>query len=297
MRADESLTPVQRDTQLKRLEGLATILAQIATREPSLFSLLQEDAEISDATRRLEREMQIQAGLEPEPEPEPSATPFSGVTRERTALPQSVVQAQLANPFLVPDFSQAAPRVLGRLAGWELIEPLLNSFEQAAAGAAASMELPEPRPMLLPPGVDLMSHQAKLLASAAEGHRTFLLADEPGLGKTAQALLAAQVAGAYPLLCIVPNVVKTNWAREAADVDPAAARSRSSTVTAATSTGSPTSWWSTTRCSTGTSAGWASTASAAWSSTRRTTSRTRSRSARRTSSRSPTGSGSASRGR
>ncbi len=216
VRADESLTPVQRDTQLKRLEGLATILAQIATREPSLFALLQEDAEVSDATRRLEREMQIQAGLEPEPEPEPSATPFSGNTRERTALPQSVVQAQLANPFLVPDFSQAAPRVHGRLAGWELIEPLLNSFEQAAAGAPASMELPEPRPMLLPPGVDLMSHQAKLLASAAEGHRTYLLADEPGLGKTAQALLAAQVAGAYPLLCIVPNVVKTNWAREAA---------------------------------------------------------------------------------
>ncbi len=29
-------------------------------------------------------------------------------------------------------------------------------------------------------------------------------------------MLAAQVAGAYPLLCIVPNVVKTNWAREAA---------------------------------------------------------------------------------
>ncbi|MFZ2016889.1 MAG: DEAD/DEAH box helicase [Nocardioides sp.] len=216
VRADESLTPVQRDTQLKRLEGLATILAQIATREPSLFALLQEDAEVSDATRRLEREMQIQAGLEPEPEPEPSATPFSGNTRERTALPQSVVQAQLANPFLVPDFSQAAPRVQGRLAGWELIEPLLNSFEQAAAGAPASMELPDPRPMLLPPGVDLMSHQAKLLASAAEGHRTYLLADEPGLGKTAQALLAAQVAGAYPLLCIVPNVVKTNWAREAA---------------------------------------------------------------------------------
>ena len=46
------------------------------------------------------------------------------------------------------------------------------------------------------------------------GHRTFLLADEPGLGKTAQALLAAQAADAYPLLVVVPNVVKTNWARE-----------------------------------------------------------------------------------
>jgi hypothetical protein len=109
--------PAQRDIQLKRLEGLATILAQIATREPSLFSLLQDDAEVSDATRRLEREMQVQAGLEPEPEPEPASTPFSQTIRERTALPQSVVQAQLANPFLVPDFSQTTPRVLGRLAG------------------------------------------------------------------------------------------------------------------------------------------------------------------------------------
>jgi hypothetical protein len=215
VRADETLTPAQRDIQLKRLEGLATILAQIATREPSLFSLLQDDAEVSEATRRLEREMQVQAGLEPEPEPEPAPTTSSPTARERTALPQSVVQAQLANPFLVPDFSLPAPRVHGRLAGWELIEPLLNSFEQAAPGAPASMELPDPRPMLLPPGVDLMAHQAKLLAAAADGHRSFLLADEPGLGKTAQALLAAQVANAYPLLCIVPNVVKTNWAREA----------------------------------------------------------------------------------
>jgi len=214
VRADDALTPTQKEAQLKRLEGLATILAQIATREPSLFSLLQDDAEVSDATRRFEREMQLQAGLEPEPEPESDPT-YPITTRERTALPQSVVQAQLANPFLVPDFSQAPPRVHGSLAGWELIEPLLNSFEQAAAGAPASMDLPDPRPMLLPPDVELMAHQAKLLAAAAEGHRTFLLADEPGLGKTAQALLAAQVANAYPLLAIVPNVVKTNWAREA----------------------------------------------------------------------------------
>ena len=53
-----------------------------------------------------------------------------------------------------------------------------------------------------------------MVEAAAEGHRTFLLADEPGLGKTAQALLAAQIADAYPLLVAVPNVVKTNWARE-----------------------------------------------------------------------------------
>ena len=61
----------------------------------------------------------------------------------------------------------------------------------------------------------LMRHQAQMIAAAESGHRTFLLADEPGLGKTAQALLAAEAANAYPLLVVVPNVVKTNWAREA----------------------------------------------------------------------------------
>ena len=60
-----------------------------------------------------------------------------------------------------------------------------------------------------------MPHQSQVVEAAADGHRTFLLADEPGLGKTAQALLAAQAANAYPLLAVVPNVVKTSWAREA----------------------------------------------------------------------------------
>ena len=60
-----------------------------------------------------------------------------------------------------------------------------------------------------------MPHQAEVIESAADGHRTFLLADEPGLGKTAQALLAAEAANAYPLRVVVPNVVKINWAREA----------------------------------------------------------------------------------
>ena len=64
-------------------------------------------------------------------------------------------------------------------------------------------------------GLELMHHQAQVVAAAAAGHRTFLLADEPGLGKTAQALLAADAADAFPLLVVVPNVVKANWAHEA----------------------------------------------------------------------------------
>ncbi|NUS52252.1 MAG: ATP-dependent helicase, partial [Nocardioidaceae bacterium] len=217
IRGDQSLKQAERDTGIKRLDGVATILAHIAAREPSLFSLLGEDAEVSDTTRAIQREMQQAAGLEPVAETPAPAPDTDGAPEkpDRKVVPRSVMAAQLANPFLAPDFSQAAPKVQGRLAGWELIGPLLNAFEHPSPGASACMELPEPRSTSTAKGPDLMAHQARLLASVAAGHRTFLLADEPGLGKTAQALLAAQAANAYPLLAVVPNVVKTNWAREA----------------------------------------------------------------------------------
>jgi SNF2 family DNA or RNA helicase len=94
--------------------------------------------------------------------------------------------------------------------------PLYKAFETGAGGAAASMELP-PVPefdRLSPKGLEVMPHQSRFLESVRAGHRSFLLADEPGLGKTAQSVLAASVADAYPLLAVVPNVVKMNWARE-----------------------------------------------------------------------------------
>jgi SNF2 family DNA or RNA helicase len=78
------------------------------------------------------------------------------------------------------------------------------------------MELP-PVPefdRISPKGLEIMPHQSRFLEAVRAGHRSFLLADEPGLGKTAQSVLAASVADAYPLLAVVPNVVKMNWARE-----------------------------------------------------------------------------------
>jgi hypothetical protein len=220
IRGDKALAEAQRDAQLKRLDGVATILAHTAAREPSLFSLLDEDAEVTSGTRSMQREMQRAAGLEPVADPDPAGPSAPAGRAERKVVPQSVAAAQLANPFQVPEFSQPPPRTQGRLVGWELIGPLLNSFEHPSPGASACMALPDPRAMATRRGPDLMPHQARLLAAVSEGHRTFLLADEPGLGKTAQALLAAQVANAYPLLAVVPNVVKTNWAREAAQWTP-----------------------------------------------------------------------------
>ncbi|WP_370208031.1 DEAD/DEAH box helicase [Aeromicrobium sp.] len=212
VKTDPELTEPQRADQLKRLDGVATILAKTATREPALLMLLTDDAEISSSTLALKRELMAAAGLELAAEP-PAATTELRV--DRSVVPRSVVARQLANPFMPPEFSPEPPPRTGpsRLATWELIGPLLSSFERAAAGAPACMELPEPLP-LNHRGPELMRHQAQLVSSAAEGHRTFLLADEPGLGKTAQSLLAAHAAQAYPLLVVVPNVVKANWARE-----------------------------------------------------------------------------------
>jgi len=217
IKADEASTEAHRAAQLKRLDGVATILAKTAARDTSLLALLDEEAVISDAARSLKRDMLLAAGAEVTPEEVAATEPVSAsAATERAVVPQSVISRQLANPFLAPDFAAAEPRVVRprRLATWELLGPLFRSFEYAGGGAKASMDLPEPSSVRMPGGVELMRHQAQLVAAAAAGHRTFLLADEPGLGKTAQALLAAQVASAYPLLVVVPNVVKTNWAHE-----------------------------------------------------------------------------------
>jgi SNF2 family DNA or RNA helicase len=94
------------------------------------------------------------------------------------------------------------------------MEPLFRSFEQGSGGGVATMDLPSAANLSTPGGLDLMVHQSEFVESVRGGHRSFLLADEPGLGKTAQALIAAEIAGAFPLLVVVPNVVKTNWLRE-----------------------------------------------------------------------------------
>jgi superfamily II DNA or RNA helicase len=208
-----------RAEQLKRLDGIAAILAATAVQDAGLLALLAEDSSVSDAARSLKREMVRDLGIEPTPEEiAPAPTVTAPVEPESRVVPQSVISRQLANPFLAPDFSAAPQRASRprRLADWELLGPLLSSFERAGGGAPAGMELPAPTARFTPAPLELMPHQGQLVAAAAAGHRTFLLADEPGLGKTAQALLAAEAANAYPLLVVVPNVVKTNWAREAA---------------------------------------------------------------------------------
>jgi hypothetical protein len=211
------LTEARRNAQLKRINAIATVLARTAARDSSLLALLTDDAAGPDETSSVLRDLRRATGLQAAAAPEPAASEAPSARAERRVVPQSVISRQLANPFLAPDFSEPPPPrpQTRRLSSWELLGPLLRSFETASGGASSCMTLPAPSRLQGLAGPDLMPHQAQVIAAAGEGHRTFLLADEPGLGKTAQALLAAQAANAYPLLAVVPNVVKTSWAREA----------------------------------------------------------------------------------
>ena len=231
-KGDTTITEAERTQLLTRLDGIATILAKTAVRDTSLLELLADGATVSPAAVALKNDMLREAGREPEAPPEPPPAPAAADsagqpgTPNRRVVPQTVIARQLANPFLAPDFSAAAaprPRT-NRLGSWELLTPLFRAFEYG--GDSTCMPLPEPAGVSGPrggggargtsaQGLELMHHQAQVVAAAKAGHRTFLLADEPGLGKTAQALLAADAAGAFPLLVVVPNVVKANWAHEA----------------------------------------------------------------------------------
>jgi hypothetical protein len=227
-KTDQALTDSARAEQLKRLDGIATILAKTAARDTSLISLLESESAPSAAAQKLRRDWLLESGTELSPDDliitTEKVTPkaesvLTPELAEKQVVPQSVKARQLSNPFLAPDFSraaQSAPAPRRRLDSWELLGPLFKSFEYGSGGQAASMDLP-PAPQIdrySPPGTELMDHQARFIESVRLGHRSFLLADEPGLGKTAQSVLAASVAGAYPLLAVVPNVVKMNWARE-----------------------------------------------------------------------------------
>ena len=203
---------------LTRLDGIATILAKTAVRDTSLLALLAEGAVVSPSAVDLKNDLLRAAGREPEPEDRagargrrrPGAVDASRGPADGHRPPAG---QPLPGPGLLGGAGTPRPTT-NRLGDWELLTPLFRAFEYG--GDATCMPLPEPADVVHGiRGLELMHHQAQVVAAAAAGHRTFLLADEPGLGKTAQALLAADAADAFPLLVVVPNVVKANWAHEA----------------------------------------------------------------------------------
>ncbi|WP_438353340.1 DEAD/DEAH box helicase [Microbacterium sp. CJ88] len=227
VKADGELADGARAELLKRLDGVATILAKTAARDTSLIQLLEVDQAASPVAKRMRRDWLLESGADLDPDeliitdiaPVASAAPVvPAALAQRQVVPVTIEARQMANPFLPPDLGprNGASHPRRRLDGWELMGPLYKAFETGAGGSAASMDLPSVPEFdrLSPKGLEVMPHQSRFLEAVREGHRSFLLADEPGLGKTAESVLAASVAGAYPLLAVVPNVVKMNWARE-----------------------------------------------------------------------------------
>lgn len=82
-----------------------------------------------------------------------------------------------------------------------------RDLEQSRANDA-DIDLPTP------PGYDLLPYQRAGIKYALERPRT-LIADQMGLGKTIQALVAARASDGLPAIVIVPASLKLNWAREA----------------------------------------------------------------------------------
>lgn len=226
VKADGELTDAARAELLKRLDGVATILAKTAARDTSLIQLLEVDQATSPVARRMRRDWLLESGAELPPEelviadvkPVVQTTLVPPAAAERQVTPPQIEARIEANPFLAPDLThrQTGTTPRRRLDGWELMGPLYKAFEQGAGGGSATMDLPEVPEFdrVSPKGLEVMAHQSRFLEAVRAGHRTFLLADEPGLGKTAESVLAASIANAYPLVVVVPNVVKMNWARE-----------------------------------------------------------------------------------
>jgi len=92
------------------------------------------------------------------------------------------------------------------------------AMNQLTTRIAPANELRDLEEFIDPNNEDLFPHQragVKFLATAKRA----LLADEPGLGKTAQAIralkeLQEQGEDVFPALIVCPNTLKKNWARE-----------------------------------------------------------------------------------
>src|SRR6266536_3277962 len=100
-----------RAEQLKRLDGVAAILAATAVQDAGLLALLAEGSGVSEAARSLKREMLRDFGIEPAREEfAPTETAAASAGSERRIVPQPVISRQLANPFLAPGFSAVPQR-------------------------------------------------------------------------------------------------------------------------------------------------------------------------------------------
>ncbi|PTT22819.1 helicase, partial [Microbacterium sp. HMWF026] len=112
VKADTEITDAARAELLKRLDGVATILAKTAARDTSLIQLLEVDAATSPVARRMRRDWLLESGAElPADEliitdNTPKVAPVvPAALAEKQVVPASIEARQMANPFLAPDLT------------------------------------------------------------------------------------------------------------------------------------------------------------------------------------------------
>jgi len=82
----------------------------------------------------------------------------------------------------------------------------LEAMVRASEALEGSIDVPNIAIELLPYQQAGVSYMTKA--------RKVILADQPGLGKTAQALAAVATESRYPMVVVCPNTLKLNWQRE-----------------------------------------------------------------------------------
>ena len=215
--ADETRRPAQRAEQLKRLDAIATILARTAVRDPALL------APALAGCRCVRRGKVAQAGHAADSRHRsgsretgrPSQRPIPSVPSAGRYLSRWSLDSWPTHFSLLTSPPPGPGPLFGSPGGLGAAEPASQRVRTGRRRCPGVHGLAGAKRRAGAGQLTLMPHQAQLVAAAAAGHRSFLLADEPGLGKTAQALLAAQATSSYPLLVVVPSVVKINWVREA----------------------------------------------------------------------------------
>ncbi len=75
VKADTEITDAARAELLKRLDGVATILAKTAARDTSLIQLLEADQATSPVAKRMRRDWLLESGAELPPRSSSSPTP------------------------------------------------------------------------------------------------------------------------------------------------------------------------------------------------------------------------------
>src|SRR5699024_11476701 len=117
VKEDHELSDSARAELLKRLDGVATILAKTAARDTSLIQLLEVDQATSPVAKRMRRDWLLDAGVELPPEdlviddakPKVAEPVVPAVAAERAVRPPQVEARIESHPFLAPDPSKVTP--------------------------------------------------------------------------------------------------------------------------------------------------------------------------------------------